>query len=179
MKPADETKLKTLKSKKGLSHIGGSIGDERPNHNGPYFTPKSGNKLFKKGHITLFRLIFHFHHASGMILKKSALNLKQALKYCGFLWVQVYLIGQCILNRNILLTTKILANRGEKEYKSGHKTRNQMKPFNFINKYRTLIILDLMKGKKYRTLRKELLIIVKNLQFIIKYVWEFTSWNQK
>ncbi len=163
--------LKTLKSGRCLTHLGGSIGDNRPNHTNLYFKPKYGDEFFKKGYITLFKLIFHFHHASGIILKKSALNLKQALKYCGFLWIQQVLISQSILNGDVLLTTKALANIGEKEYKSGHlNTINPIHPF----KYRSQIIFDIFKGKKYKIIRKALLnyekIMLRNYLLEIKSI---------
>ena len=55
---------------------------------------------------------------------------------------------------DVLLTTKTLANIGEKEYKSGHlNTINPIHPF----KYRNQIIFDTVKGKKYKIIRKALL----------------------
>ena len=63
-------------------------------------------------------LLFAYAHDSGVILRKSVLDLKKALQYAGSLWGHHILIGQALIAGDTLYSTKIFSNIGKDEYKS-------------------------------------------------------------
>lgn len=152
--------LEKIKDSQNLTQLCGSIGDKRQNKNKPYFQYKFGNILIKKGLNALTKLLFYQAHGSGIVLKKSALNLNKARDYIGCLYMQQMLIAQAILAGDTLCTTKIFAHIGRIEYKSGQpliKGNLFDKPLGRLNriKYRIKLIND-VSGKD-RKIQKVLL----------------------
>lgn len=114
--------LKAIKENKHISQLCGSIGNKNPTYKTRYhpyyFKYNYGEKYLKQGPESLLKLLFYYPHGSGIVLRKKALNLKSALKYNGFYWMQQVLIGQALLAGDTLCTSKTFAHIGEVNYNS-------------------------------------------------------------
>ncbi len=126
------------------------------------------DKFYKCGSESLQELIFHYPHGSGIVLKKNILNLNQAKKYIGFLFMQQALIAQALIAGDTLSSSKIFAYFGKTQYDSDQPL-NKGKPFYFPigailnSKYKIQIIHDITKEmKKSRKLKKFILNKQKN-----------------
>ena len=121
------------------------------------------DKFYKCGPESLKELIFHYSHGSGIVLKKNVLNLNQAKKYIGFLFMQQALIAQALIAGDSLSSSKIFAYFGKTQYNSDQPLFKG-KPFYFAigsilnTKYKIQIIHDITKEiKKSRKLKKFLI----------------------
>ena len=103
--------IKNIKSNKGLSQICGTIGNDLFNQDKifKYF----GNRYLTRGYNSLKELLFYYSHGVGIVLRRSALNLKHALKYNGFLYMQQVFIAQALIGGDTLCTSRIFGYAGE------------------------------------------------------------------
>lgn len=153
--------LKTIKENNNLTRIYGSFGDKRQKENKIIVT--YGDKLLRSGAESLMELLFYQSHGSGVILKKKNLNLKEALKYNGCLYMQAFLEAQAMIKGDTICTSKIMTYMGEIEYKSDQpliKNKSYWHPIRrlLLWKYRIQIIYEITKRlKNCRKIRKILL----------------------
>ena len=161
--------LDFIKNNKDLAHICGNIGDKRPNFNKIYFKYPRENRYFSRGLKSLGEFLFYYPHGSGIILKKSALNLNIAKNYIGFLYMQQALIAQTLVAGNTFCSSKIFAYIGKVIYKSDQPSEYEQ-PINRLLqlKYKIQIINDIsekMKNKKQvkkNLLRRQKIAIIDN-----------------
>jgi len=174
--------LKIIKANKNLTQLCGSIGDKRPyidksylkvtkdkprkfedillerylaNKNYSYgkIRFKLESKFLRCGSESLKELLFKYPHGSGKVLRKSALDLNKAKKYCGFLFMQQVLIAQALISGDTLCTSKIFAYFGNVQYESNQtllKGKMWYHPLHELYqvKFRIQIIYDITKGMK-------------------------------
>ncbi len=146
--------LNVLKKYKNITHLTGSIGNNKNSEKKLYVENK--DKYYKKGLESLNELLFHVIHASGIILKREALNLKKADKYLGFLYMQQALIAQALIAGDTLSTSRVLSKLGDIDYKSGQKLvqgRPYWHPLSHLYqiKYRFQIINDITSSMLNRS----------------------------
>jgi len=139
------------------------------------------DKFYKCGFESLKELLFHYHHGSGIVLKKNALNLNQAKKYIGFLFMQQALIAQALIAGDTLSSSKIFAHFGKVQYKSDQplfKGRQFYHPLHRLiqNRYGIQIIYDITKEIKIsRKFKKFLLNRHKNKIYNLLLLLLFTK----
>ena len=118
------------------------------------------DKEFPRGVRTLWGLAFRSAHGSGIVLKKKALDLKLALNYYGFLYIQQALIAQAIMKGKTFTTQKIFAYTGidsnvigfseedDERHEPLYKESHYWSPIGHlvIAKYRIQIVNDLIKN---------------------------------
>ncbi len=126
------------------------------------------DKFYKCGSESLKELLFYYPHGSGIVLKKNALNLNQAKKYIGFLFIQQALIAQALIAGDTLSSSKIFSYFGEHQYKSDQPSFKEKIYYHPLpgllqNKYKIQIIYDVViKEIKSRKLKKFILNKQKN-----------------
>ncbi len=165
--------LNFIGKNKTLTHIFGVIGDKRPGMEQAYFKcvyTKYNDRIIKGTLRSLIELIFHYHHASGVILRKNALDIKACIKYCGFLWIQQALIAQTLVKGDAYCSSRVFSYIGSESYESGHPRINPMIPI----KTRIQIITEITENLKHRDIvRKKL--INRQKSFILWYLNYFNS----
>jgi len=174
--------LKIIKENESITQLCGSIGDKRPFRDKSYLKitkdkPRKfedillerylANKNYSYGKIrfkfeskflrcgseSLKELLFKYPHGSGIVLRKSALDLNKAKKYCGFLFMQQVLIAQALISGDTLCTSKIFAYFGNVQYESNQtlfKGKMWYHPLHALYqaKFRIKIIYDITKEMK-------------------------------
>ncbi|MHA1723530.1 MAG: glycosyltransferase [Promethearchaeota archaeon] len=152
--------ISTLKRENKISYLCGSLGNKAEKKNKYYY--EFEDRYYKKGVDALNSLLFAHAHASGIILKKNALNLKEAKKYIGLMYIQQALVAQALINGDAFSTSKIIAFLGEeanivtgnRDEKVAHKPIFKRRHYwtsighLMIAKYRIQIILDICKKLK-------------------------------
>lgn len=102
--------LNTIKITKNLSQICGSSimkGSEPAS-----YVHKSEEEFFVSGEESLNALLFNLYHGSGIVLRRSDLDIQQAKKFIGFLYMQQVLVAQTLIRGDTLCTSRIFANIG-------------------------------------------------------------------
>lgn len=177
--------LKTIKSNRNLTQLCGTIGIKIPGY-GQIFH-EFGDRILSSGYESLNELLFYYYHGSGIVLRRKALDLKRALRYVGFLFMQQVLIGQAMMVGDTLCTSKKFAYIGEIPYKSGQplfKGTDFTQPLHRIYqiKFRIQLIDDITNGMKnlrralfYRQKNKIYYIIGKNTTKSFKRFIEILS----
>lgn len=163
--------VEKIRNKNELTYICGSLGNKVPKLNRKYYY-RFPDKKFENSYEPIKRLIFQHYHCSGIVLKKDAINLKQALRYVGILFIQQVLVAQAMIKGHTLSTLKIFAYYSKKDNES------RLPPIYKNSSYRTLIghiiiakhriniIHDIIRGiQKEKQLRK----ILINRQF--RYIY--------
>ena len=139
------------------------------------------DKFYKRSPESIKKLIFDYPHGSGIVLKRNILNLNQAKKYVGFLFMQQALIAQALFLGDTLSSSKVFAHFGEIQYKSDQPFFKGKKFYHPIHRllqtrFKVQIIYDLTSNKKkYRKLRKFLLNNQKDEIFIYLVMILFTK----
>ncbi len=144
--------LKQIKKNQEISMIRGQINFKNPNSNN-IVESKSEKRVLKKGFKSLNEILFKFSDSSGLVIKKSALNLKEAIKYNGFLHISQILEAQAMMEGDTLYTSKIFVIIGAKEYSSEIpkiKGRNYTHPLERLKqwKFRTQLVYNITKKNK-------------------------------
>ena len=148
--------LKIIKSNKTLTLIRGSLGNNSLGSTGLYFECK--DRLLKKGYSSLKHL--PFGHASGLVLRKDALNLNKAKEQIGSFFIQQIFIAQAALRGDSLLSKKVFASIGNTLYESQQpnliKGIDYMHPIGWVivTKYRIHMIHEMVNGKVRRELMR-------------------------
>ncbi len=121
------------------------------------------NRYFKKGKESLLELLFFYPHGSGIILRRDILDFNMAKKYIGITTMHQIFIGQALVAGDTLITSKVFASFGAKQFESRQdlfKGQDWWTPLNFVNQshYRINLINELLKkARKSKNLRKILL----------------------
>lgn len=102
--------LKTLESS-DISLLYGSIISKKRDKLEKYYTYE--DKLLKKGSNTAYHLWFKHPYMSGIILRKSALNLNYMKKFVGSCYMHQFLSIYALLNGNVRVTSKIISYNDE------------------------------------------------------------------
>jgi len=97
-----------IKNKKNITQILGSVGDNRKDFKKVYIDLP--DKYYKAGHDSLVNLYFKKTYLAGTILKKESLDLIQAKKYAGIIYMQHVLGFQAMFVGDTLTTSRILAS---------------------------------------------------------------------
>ncbi len=161
--------INVIKKHKNISQICGRIGDKRKGKNPIYFKHKKEDIILSRGFQSLRYILFWYPHGSGIILRKSVINLKKSMDYNGFLYIQQALIAQALVAGDTILTSKVFAYIGEIEYKSHqplYKGNFYYEPLSRIlqARFKIQIIYDITKGMNYeQIIRNQLLIRPKNM----------------
>lgn len=150
--------IHTIKQNDYISQICGILGDKRPSRDKPIQSHNQGNKMLRKGYESIKKLLFHYHHGSGIVLRRDALNLKKATKSIWSFWMQQTLIAQAMLAGDTLCTQKVFAYFGEIELEPS-QTYSHLKRIGHIHyeKFRLQIVYDVLKQIKSKKLKKVLL----------------------
>lgn len=146
--------IKKIKENNNFTQIRGTLINITKRNN--KFSYKLNNRIVKQGLKEITSFFSISIHASGIVLKKNALNLKEASKYNGFLFIQQVLVAQAMLQGNTLCTSKVFVYVQENEYKSDQPLKygkNWCHPLNFLKvlQYRINVINDFtinLKDKK-------------------------------
>lgn len=100
--------IKNIKDYPNISQIISAIGDLREGKKRIYFNP--GNRYLKAGYESLTQMFFATYYMSGLVLRRSTLNLRQARKYIGINYMHQVLLAQNLTNGDTLCTSKIFCN---------------------------------------------------------------------
>ncbi len=150
--------LDVIKNENNISKICGTIGDKREGYKDDLI--RYDNIILQKGAESLKELLFRHSHCSGIVLKKSAIDIKSALKFCGSLYIQYILDAQAMIKGDTLCTSKKFAQMGRIIYKSDQPTFKSKIYWNPVHrmllwKYRIRLIYKVTKNFKH--IRKILL----------------------
>ncbi|MFX0036806.1 MAG: glycosyltransferase [Candidatus Hermodarchaeota archaeon] len=77
----------------------------------PYYTFK--DKIWQAGNESLIYFFYKYKYLTGLILKKSALNLKKAKKYIGSAYMCSVLSAMAMVNGDTISTSKVFCMMGE------------------------------------------------------------------
>ncbi len=152
--------LKQIKENKNLTQICGTTGIKNPKTNDIEIYIKNEDRILSKGYESLIKLLFYYDHDSGIVLKKSILDLNKAKKYVGFLWIHYALVAQALIAGNTLCSSKIFAYMCSSMEESDQpliKGRKYWHPIGVLNriKYQFEILYDITKEvEKKRKIRK-------------------------
>lgn len=131
---------------------------------------KFEKKYYKCGYKSLIKLLFHYPHGSGIVLRKKVLDLHSAKKYVGISFMHQVLIAQTLIKGDTLSTSKIFAYFGKEQFESCQdlfKGKQWWYPISQLNqtRFRVQLIYDITRGmKKVRNTRK--LLLNKQIDFI-------------
>ena len=171
--------INTIEKHKNISHICGRIGDKRIGKNPIYFKYNKEDIIFSRGFQSLRHILFRYPHGSGIIIRKSVIDLKKAMKYNCFLYMQMALIAEALVRGDSLCTSKVLAYIGKDLYESDQpllRGKTYEEPLSRLLqlKYKIQIIYDITKEMNYEhIIRTQLLVRPKTK--IIKYLNLLTS----
>jgi len=174
--------ISTLKKENKIAYLCGSLGNIARAKEKYYY--KFEDKYYKRGWEALNSLLFAHAHASGIILKKNALNLNEAKKYIGFLYIQQALVAQALIKGDALCTSKIVAFlgeeanivRGDRDERVAHKPIFRKKHYwssighLMIAKYRIQIILDMSKKFKNSKKIRDMLVTKQENYIYINFI---------
>lgn len=176
--------INIIRKHRNISQICGRIGDKRKGKKPIYFKYNKEDVILSRGFQSLKHILFWYPHGSGIILRKSVINLKKAMDYNGFLYIQLVLIAQALVAGDALCTSKIMAYIGENLYESDqplYSGKDYDDPLSRLQqlKYKIQIVYDITRGMNYEQLiRTQLLArpkskIIKNLTLLTNSIKDF------
>lgn len=112
-----------------VTQVLGSIADNREGFKKIYYECK--NELLKNGEESITQILFKNSYMSGIVLKRTSLDISHAKKYIGFSYMMQVLQAQAMISGNTLCTSKTFCYIGKKDK-------------NYI-----FMIKDNVKGKNY------------------------------
>lgn len=108
--------IEYIKSSNNITQILGSVGDLRPGRRKLYYNP--GDQIYKSSHNALVKILFENGYISGIILRNDAIDIVQAKKYVGIMYMHQVLMGQAMLKGDTFCTSKVFCYIGKVQYKS-------------------------------------------------------------
>jgi glycosyltransferase involved in cell wall biosynthesis len=126
--------LQQIKQHKNLSQIVGTLYDV--NLDPPqvvHYNLVKDHKFLSKGEESLMKILFRIRYLSGRVLKISSLDVEQPVKHIGTVYLNVYFMGQAMVNGDTLCTKRVMAITG-KELKGDMGTYwTSTKRISFLN----------------------------------------------